>query len=853
MNRELNIIIQNLKSNEAVSIIGALQIILDMKNSKKKGIAPEFVDYMYPFLIPFLIHNNYKIRSLAFQVETYFLTDYQEYIYNAIDAFPNVITSLASINKSVVRYACECAKSIMNIEDPIKWWPEVESKLLRSRSNPQKEKILDILLEHADEMHFCDAVNQNLVPLQSICKLLDNPNLKIQKKTMEILSKVEQAELKYSLKAAERLQPAESSDSMIDFSKKHIAPRKARDRAASPRNLEFSTSDDEENSYSRSNFARRGMKNKKNHVLRKHVHKHVNENNEATSSSYYYYEYDYSENDDNIDPGSPESKKRKRKRRVYNTDSQSSIPKSPLNNIISMSSKGRLSHKSNNNKNYSDDSQRSEISIKSDETDYSYAYYSDPSNPDVHIKHKHYHHHEKTGDKSNNNDAENKSNESSKDISAKGKNGKTSKTFRQGNPIRETVGDRPAQSTNDSAFELRDLSILQIVQKFTYLHELEQFINKPGKLRIPPDQIIDCVLTAAFPICKQIVPLISNIFSNLLSQNPELISVFAEEILRFILFGIRILNDPNAFKPLTDTLFLEGDPNDLIITAVTIADAEKRSLHLETYFLPLFQGEEPVILQKQSFYSFLCHLVHNAYPDAERIADRKPESLRDVSTILSTFAVQQRALYIEFMNLQTMEAKKILEKFLVTDNESFTRPYDHNAGILNLDNPMETFSKEIKKGEESNLILIADALDQMDLIAPRRLEIVFKDIIRFFSVLSQEKVQRNKNEIKRICGSHFDHPQLMQIIETDEIVPDLIFGLSIFVWYCPKSALASCNCFYYPLYNIFKKASGDIREQVILIEMAIRRATGRNIIDSDFVHDAHKRLIAKLEKQFTNH
>ncbi|OHT01375.1 hypothetical protein TRFO_07628 [Tritrichomonas foetus] len=839
MNQKLNSIIHQLKAKQPIPIIGALSEIEEMKKNQLKfnEITPEMVDVLFPLLIPLLIHNNYKIRILAYKLTSYFLTDFRDYIYNSINAFPNVITSLASVNKKVLKHAKICAEAILNLEDPIKWWPEIESKLERSRSKVQKYTILDLLVDHADEMYFCDAVNQNIIPVQVICKLLDDSDIKIQKKAMQILDLVEKTELNSSLRAAEDQFKIVHPDPnpYVDLNQIHVEPRKPRNRATSPHKDDIKNC---ENKASSSNISLSNAKTS-----------NAKQSSKIYGTSQSSFKLNQSRNSilsniENKTLGSPSSKASE-----ISLSASSQSSKASQSSIASQSSRASqlsVASQSSVASHSSVASQSSAASHSSVASQSSAA--SQMSRASQASKMSQLTQSSKSSQKSANYHSRSRASSIAKEVEQAPK----PKTFKPAKPLKETVGELPTQQTNQMTFRLRDLSMMQLVQKYTFLQELDKIITQPGKLQYPPDQIIDCILTAAFPICRQVSPLLSKILSELLPQNPELISVFAHDIIKFVLLGIRFLQDPSPFQILTDTLFLESDPSEIVDTAVTIANSEKRSLHIESYFIPLFFGSEPVILQKQALFNFLCHLVHRAYPDSVRIADRKPEYLNDVSRILSSIATNQRVLYQEFMDIQTLDAQKILEKFLISDQQSATREYKIEQGILNLDDPMETLNNELKKGNKSNLILIADALEQLDLASHRRVESVFRDIIKFFSVLSQGKVQRHTNEIKRICNSHFDAPQLLSIIETPDFVPDLIFGLSIFVWYCPKTTLEACNCFYYPLYSIFKRASGEIREQVILIEMAISRVTKRSIIDLDFIPDAHKKLILKLEKQFIN-
>lgn len=756
MDTYLNSIIQRLKSDKPITITSALNDIEEM--IKANLITPEIVDFLFLRLVPFLVHNNYNIRLTAFDLETYFLKEFCDYVYDSNIAFPNVISSLSSVNKKIVKNARDCASIIMNIEYPSKWWPEIDTKLTNSRSLNQRLIILDLLLEHTDEIHHNNGNNPNIIPVQSICKLLTDPKLQIQRKAMSLLENVQQEDLNSSLQAAEDLlRLTNPSDREIMLSPKiKVEQRRLRNRQVGQFNSALQNQEDILSQNSAQSFS-----SKKSQLS-------VNSKSQQSITNL---------NNENV--------------------SMNSVNSRASSHASSRASRSSRMSKSSRNSKTSQNLNNTEKNLSSIEK------------------------------------------ESTKIV------------IKEEKPLEENVGFLPVKQKAPKTLELKDLSALPCPNKYEFLFKLDKLLQQDGKMQIPNDQIVDCVLTASFPINRQICPLLSKILSDVLPHNPELISLFKNELLKYILFGIRLLNDQKPFKPLTDTIFLEGDPNEIVDAAVQIANSEKRSLHLESYFLPLFESENRVTLNRQTLFNFLCYLIYRAYPDDLAVADKQPEYLDDVIKLLCIGSSRQNNLYVEFKNLQPQKAKSLLERYIVNDAVSATKPYEKSAGLINYENPLETVNKEFKKGEKSNLLLIADALVQVDFCSLRRTEIVFADLIKFFSVLSSQKVQRHITEIRRICG-HFTSPQLLNIIDNDNVVPDLIFGVAIFVWNCAKNVIKDGDTFYPKLYSIFKRADGEIREQIVLIEMAISKASEKSFIDLDQIPNAHKILIQKMERQFVN-
>lgn len=827
-------ILPNLESNQPIQIINALKEINTLKDENQ--LTPEIVAFLYPVLTKSLVHNNYKIRLLSFKLVSHFLNSFPEYIANSSIAFGNVVTSLASVNKNVVDYANKCAEIIMNIEEPRLWWPELESRLKNSRSTAQKLCILELLLDHTDEIRYSETENDNIIPVQVLCKCLTDPAIQIQRKAMQILDKVKKDEVNTSLNAAEEQLGMNKSQNEMSFdalAKVHQRTLRTRAKQANEQPI---SNPGGANSRDQLNSSRKSITSHKSS-------KSLSSKNDGGSIKSSTSCNSMSSTKSNREQNSLAPSKSNMSNHFGASVKTSAFRQSISNAKSNLSAQLHSSRVENSSQNCTEsqinNSYRSRKSRNSSKKpietlenhDYQQLSESDTCSE---IKSQNF-----LSDSDDSVISSHKSYES--------QSSKAIESSKRDSNIKENIGNLPQLQPVRMAMKLEDLTKMKWTQKYSYLQTLEEEVNKPGRLPYPPDQIIDCVLTGAFPISKQVAPLISKILADLLPQNPELISVFANDLMQFILLGIRLLNDGQAFAPLTEVIFLEGDENDIIDAAISIANNEKRSLHVETFLLPLFEKKK-IILEKSTLFNLLCYLVHRAYQEDRLVAEKQPEHFNNVSSLLSYMVSRQRNLYLEFMKIQTAEAKDILEGYVQAgDNVSATDQKIHKSSVVH--NPFDTIKKEFKKGDQANLSLVVEAINQIDFSVMRSIEIFFRDVLRFLSCLSEDKIQRHIPEIRSIC-SPFEVPAILSIINSDQIIPDLVYGAAIFVWNCPVSALERSDLFYPRLYSIFKSSKGDIREQIILIEMAIRRATNVSITSLDCIPEIHKKLITKMENQF---
>ena len=160
----------------------------------------------------------------------------------------------------------------------------------------------------------------------------------------------------------------------------------------------------------------------------------------------------------------------------------------------------------------------------------------------------------------------------------------------------------------------------------------------------------------------------------------------------------------------------------------------------------------------------------------------------------------------------------------------------------------EAFSKETKKGNRANCYLIAKALESFEQPAERYEKHLFYTVLLFLYSVSDEYIQKNKKYIDRICCSHFSSPERsISLLNDNRIRSKLLIGLSKFVWHCEKSLLEGADVYYSNIYKLFCQAKGSQRDALLIIALAIKKATNKSITELQDMLPKHALLFQNIE------
>jgi hypothetical protein len=152
---------------------------------------PSHANATYSSLIPKFLSNHYKIRRESFCLGQHLLEDFPEYIEGTATSTPYVLRSLHCAIGDISDLAFDTTRLLFRLDPPASWWPHCEPLLLHGKSVDQRLKLLQILVDHADE-----------IPIVPIIRLLSDAHLQIQRLAKEILDKMDPDEVQRALEAS---------------------------------------------------------------------------------------------------------------------------------------------------------------------------------------------------------------------------------------------------------------------------------------------------------------------------------------------------------------------------------------------------------------------------------------------------------------------------------------------------------------------------------------------------------------------------------------------------------------------------------------------------------------------------
>ena len=390
-------------------------------------------------------------------------------------------------------------------------------------------------------------------------------------------------------------------------------------------------------------------------------------------------------------------------------------------------------------------------------------------------------------------------------------------------------------------------------ERLQYLTELKDALEK-SEVGSSCAEVVDSLLTCCFPIHRRVVGLLAEIIANVVIKNPEVLSAFLAEILKFVFFGLRLGGGKDTMKSLIGVLYLEVDPNLIVNTAILVEKAEPRPLHIESVLTKWFPIESKIELEKQTYMNLMCFLVHDAYPEAKKLMDTMGRYYSNVRQILTVASRNQPAYFREFVEAQPVDTQLVLEPY-ITEERKFNRssaPKEEftETELDTEEAPIKTIRVECRKGVSANLAVLAAAYPKVQVNGVNHAKAMFKDLIKFLSILPRETVHDHTEELRKICCSIFNSPELLDLVKSSEMTVEMTQGLSVFVWNCQEKVLKGADALYRPLYKLFKKAPGQLRSSIVAVVMAIERVTGVQFDSMEFIPVAHRKLIYQLKSEY---
>lgn len=422
------------------------------------------------------------------------------------------------------------------------------------------------------------------------------------------------------------------------------------------------------------------------------------------------------------------------------------------------------------------------------------------------------------------------------------------KSVKQETKIREKqVGKITEKTSVKLPVQLRDMSQMSWLERVTFLEMLHETLKLNRPLNMSSTEVVQCALTAAFPLHKKTTPLLAQILAELIYLFPEALQTCLNEITKFLLHAIRsppILNNDNGLPELLEALLSEASPSDLIDSAVFVATENPRPLQIEQYILLIYKKRPDTALPKATTKNLLCMLIHS----------KTPNKYKD--KLLSVLCEKEINEVKRFYQTQEREAQMILRKWMPKDyfsSKTSRKNSTTNVAAIKKMSQREItviVEREIAKGAKSDYPKFVMAMRDLKIDDIDHLVRLFSCYLVYLSKWPPEKLKANESLIFALSEDVFNTPKLLSVLDAQYVSPSIIRGLCIYVWHCPKSILINASCYYPILYELFAESHSTERKEIAKIALAIEKATGKSLLDLGTISHQHRTILMKLQAQY---
>ena len=862
-------ILEQLSSSSPHDLLMALETLFVIEEENQ--VDPKLIFPIYHILCNLLIHNHYKIRCFAFQHLLYFLDHFIVFILSTEEAIPNIITTLkccqtSEMVKSMVGNAQQCLIIIFDVEEPKVWWPLCEKVLLHSKSNTQRVRLLEALLDHGDE-----------IPVRSILQLLTDTAIQVQRYAYEMIQMCDPAVVEKELKKSKKFLGLNIKRQPNPALKGPLLQRKSKERnriseSERRKRMYIALQELEKDRIKQHEKVREDLTNfygDKSPIKYKSRITHP----QALSPTL-------------ITLGSP----KKQRVSLAGTIKPKQFDEQQLYEQLD----DEFSHLEGDSLMLSRlNSINPSILVKNDPYDFRELDRLKQGNTPAKLKHVSFinekipddtltSHNEHLGSRTqplikigldSRLDAQRQNLSSDLNFSM-------DKSLNKNSELADDEAEvdaipPPPDTSNYSQMTLRNQindtvspyphPLIDMTQKSwqfrqKYLTEMHEALTSEETLYdYRADFLMDCALTAATPPNKHVAPILANVISDLMLSNPEIINLFLREIINFLLISQKLFKpDSTVMMNLIGTLFLEVEPSHLIMTILDFSNL--KTTHPEQLILATYRQKPETRLTRPALFKLVGILINEAYPLASKLekydkTTSKPVHMDAITELFQILSNNQPKMFASVVNNQSFEAQKILKKFIVNENDSEYKKIENasmvNEKITNQTQAMNIVFEELRHGSKCNLNRLANALEKITIRHPRQRFNIFLKVLTMLSKLSNNAVLSNDDLIRRICFSHFTSAKLFEVFDYDGLTGDMINGMARFVWSCPKHLLKSAASYYPQLYHLFKRANGTVRTSILSIVSAIEQSSGKLITDLEEMDSLHKTLFERNLRRTT--
>lgn len=834
---------EQLSSSDPILILSSLVVVSD--DVKDKHISREYANTIFHKIMSLLNHNNYKIRALSFSITEFLFVKNLNDLTDIFEILPILIFSLASVNNSIVKSSNVCLRILFESFDISVWWNEVEHNILYSKSFAIRLCLLSLL-----------ANLKLVVPLEPIVALLDDTNSQIRELAEQIFLNAGKDKIRECLQESKisfnvyrkyfQMFLSQQPQKTVDVhGVTHVMRRENEKQVLGSNGKRYKKSETKTKTKKTLNNE---SPNDSNSAIKKREKEPVtgmdsifNTNSKADAER-------LSVNFDEI----TQSKKKNELGSILNNQQyRRSSFSGGVNKILSENDSKRLtSYYSNYNdpnkdsNNNSSNSPTSKFDFNSKNSNFNE---NDDDNDNEQEKglmpvlgrknpiHDSNNHSEEEENGFSNNMFENSSNENEQQL------------YTNSSLNSKTVGRLIKKRNKEKQLSLRDMTQMNWLERLTYLNNLKQtFEANSYSFSSPAIDVVNCLLTAAFPIHKKVSPLLAKLLTKCIYQNPEVLHTLLIDVVRFLLHAIRppaSLTADDGAGDFLDAILFESSPDELIEAALVVKSENQRPLLVEEIVLLMYQKKPDILLSQISTRNLLCYLLHlkAKTESSEKLLYLICE--KETNEVLKFFNMQSRELkrelihYIPKEEIEKLKNKKTKEPEVVLTNKS-------QANLIFVIN------QEMKKGPKCNFKRLSLALQNVRIENEQMFNEMFLFYLKALAKLPESSVKANSQSICDVSNNTFNSPLVFNILDRPIILPDMIKGFRIFVWHCPMSLLNNSNQYYHRLYEIFKDSDGNVRKQIVGISIAIEKVTERSFLDESEIIPPHKELIQNLMHQY---
>ena len=871
-------LIEGLQGTKIRRILSSLMYATDMLQNDE--IDRPLIDKLYHSLIPLLVHNHYKIRGYAFNILLQLLCDYDDSLSCPDIALASCILGLQCVNKSISDTASNCVKRILEISDINSIWVELDETIRAHRSTEVRLKVLEILIDFADQ-----------IPLQPILTLLDDPKAQIRMAAKAIIDAADPEAVRDAICSA-RLSYETTQELMRKYN-------------LQMEDLVAPVSDHSSASYAtkmrgRAAKCRRAVEDMKQGTAARSV---------ASPSSSSVKRRGGDGSSESLESG---SQARKRKPLVSSVALARAEQRKYLEELkqreeesLEFSERGRGFHSSagpmrarantGNTKERNPGTGRVEFTS---ETDYPRGRFESTRRRGQSMSDAFDPRRKKFGDDQESVSSSRARREDAEERTRGGRRREQSlppqseALERQRNRMSgegehrynrletpevasETVGGRSGgrfsrsgkSSTRDKPGSMReslesevqaplgkiirpqrvslpvqprDLSKASWLEKISFLDMLKDCLAKNMRFKESPSQIIDCVLTASLTEHKRVTFLIPPILSELILRHPEVLRSYLNQIMTFTLntmFHESSKTDAD-FNQFLSVLFVEADPTELIDKALKICDKTARKLPFERFVRKLYKARDDIVLP----YNVLAHLVSLILktPDCEKLlALICVYEFKSVQRFGSNQPEAVRQRLLPFM--KAAHAKRQANKKSQVSIRTVDIGHDEKTW-------RKIVSDQLEMGGRADIPRLAAAMVALPI--DDGVSDLFQKFLLFIAKIPLWMVLKYEDALVEICTHKFADPALLSFLEDEWIDAKLVTGLSRCIWDCPSTILEGSDAYLSPLYAMFRRSIGPTRIDLAQIFLAIFQKTHVSVLDLEEVLEPHRKLIDDLMAQY---